>query len=55
MSDILITKKVTPSIPSTNKVKIYVNTSGNLESIDEVGTVKTYSTGITVVQVQDIV
>ena len=55
MSDILITKKVTPSIPSTNKVKIYVNTSGNLESIDEVGTVKTYSTGITAEQVQDIV
>lgn len=55
MSDILITKKVTPSMPSTNKVKIYVNTSGNLESIDEVGTVKTYSTGITAEQVQDIV
>jgi len=55
MSDILITKKITPSTPSTNKVKIYVNTSGNLESVDDTGTVKTYSTGITAEQVQDIV
>jgi hypothetical protein len=55
MSDILITKKATPSSPSINKVKIYVNTSGNLESVDDTGTVKTYSTGITAEQVQDIV
>ena len=55
MSDILITKKATPSTPSINKVKIYVNTSGNLESVDDTGTVRTYSTGITPEQVQDIV
>lgn len=55
MSDILITKKATPSSPSINKVKIYVNTSGNLESVDDTGTVRTYSTGITPEQVQDIV
>lgn len=55
MSDILITKKATPSTPSINKVKIYVNTSGNLESVDDTGTVRTYSTGITAEQVQDIV
>ncbi len=55
MSDILITKKTTPSSPSINKVKIYVNTSGNLESVDDTGTVRTYSTGITAEDVQDIV
>jgi hypothetical protein len=55
MSDILITRKATPSSPSINKVKIYVNTSGNLESVDDTGTVRTYSTGITPEQVQDIV
>ena len=56
MSDIIVKKQNTPALlPDAGEVSIYVNSSGNLESVDELGTVKVYSTGITAEDVEDIV
>ena len=56
MSDIIVKKQNTPALlPDVGEVSIYVNASGNLESVDELGAVKVYSTGITAEDVQDIV
>lgn len=55
MSDVILSKRTTPAIPSTGKVKYFTNTSGEWCSINESGTVKVYAEGVTPEQVQDIV
>lgn len=52
---VIIPKQATPANADVGYVKLYVNTSGNWESIDENGIIKTYAEGVTPEQVQDIV
>jgi len=52
---VIIPKQTTPSNADAGYVKLYVNSSGNWESIDESGVIKTYAEGVTPEQVQDIV
>jgi hypothetical protein len=51
----LIEQSIAPTIPTSNKVRVYVNTNGNLCSIDDSGNILVYSTGITQEEVEDIV
>lgn len=44
-----------PVTPSTGKVRVYVNTGGTLASVDDAGTVTTYSAGLTQEQIEDFV
>jgi predicted rRNA methylase YqxC with S4 and FtsJ domains len=51
----LIEQSIAPTIPTSNKVRVFVNTNGNLCSIDDAGNILVYSTGITQEEVEDIV
>lgn len=56
MSTIILQEQAsTPTTPTTNKVRIYVGTDGNIRSVDDAGVVTTYGAGVTVEQVEDIV
>lgn len=56
MSRIVLVEQATPPpVPTTGKVRVYVNTGGTLASIDDAGVVTTYAAGITQEQVEDIV
>lgn len=54
MSEIILRKQGTPIYRISDKVSIYVNTNGNLCSVDEAGTIKIYAEGVTPEQVQDL-
>lgn len=45
----------TPATPPTGQVRVFINASGNLASVDDTGAVTVYSAGITQEQVEDIV
>jgi hypothetical protein len=55
MSTLLLTEQGTPATPTTGKVRIFVNTSGTVCSVDDAGVVTVYATGVTPEQVQDII
>jgi hypothetical protein len=56
MSSILLTEQAsTPATPSTDKVRLFINASGNLCSVDDAGNVIVYAAGLTNEQVQDII
>ncbi len=56
MSNITVVKQSSaPLTPTTDKVKIYVGTDGNLRSIDDLGNIIIYSPGTTQEQVEDYV
>jgi hypothetical protein len=55
MGTIIVDKQSTPPTPGTGDVRIFVNTSSELCSVDETGTVKIYAEGVTSEQVQDLV
>jgi hypothetical protein len=52
---IVTNSSTTPQQPDTGRTRIFVNSSSNLCSIDDAGTVRVYSVGITPEEVQDIV
>lgn len=51
----LVEQTSTPVTPTAGKVRIYVGTSGTLQSVDDAGAVTVYASGITQEQVEDIV
>jgi predicted double-glycine peptidase len=55
MSTIVLTEQGTPATPTTNKVRLFVNNTGNLCSVDDSGTVTVYAAGVTPEEVQDII
>jgi phage-related tail fiber protein len=55
MSTLLLTEQGTPVTPTTGKVRIFVNTSGTVCSVDDAGLVTVYAAGVTPEQVQDII
>jgi hypothetical protein len=55
MSDISLVKKSTPTNADVGEKKLFVTTGGSLASIDEVGAIDIYSTGVSAEEVQDIV
>lgn len=56
MSTILVVEQAsTPATPTTGKVRIFTNASGNLCSVDDTGAVTVYAAGLTNEQVQDII
>lgn len=55
MSTIVLTEQGTPVTPTTNKVRLFVNNTGNLCSVDDSGTVTVYAAGVNSEQVQDII
>jgi hypothetical protein len=52
---VLTSSTSTPPTPDTGRVRVYINASGTLSSVDENGVITTYGTGVTQEQVEDYV
>lgn len=51
----MVEQASTPTTPPTGKVRIFLNSSGSLCSVDDAGVVKVYAEGLTQEQVEDFV